>query len=88
MVNKKLSDQFYCARTSEWDSKPQKIVLKVGVSFDGEKRVSKNQRNTTNSPQKHHQKPSQKHPFFSKPPVKTPLTGALQKNGNHYCGGV
>jgi hypothetical protein len=49
----------------------KKNILKVGIFLEAKKRVFIHHENTTNSPQKHHKKPSQKHPFFAKPPAKT-----------------
>jgi hypothetical protein len=41
----------------------KKKILKVGVIFKVEKCVSRNHKNTTNRPQKHHKKPSKKANF-------------------------
>jgi hypothetical protein len=54
------------------------VAIKKNISkswhfLRSQKRVVRNHKNTTNSPQQHHKKPSQKHPFLTKPPAKTPF---------------
>jgi hypothetical protein len=57
------------------------VAIKKNISkswhfFKSQKRVVRNHKNTTNSPQQHHKKPSRKHPFFTKP---------LQKHHSAPC---
>jgi hypothetical protein len=60
----------------------KKNILKSWHFLEAKKRVFKHHENTTNSPQKHHKKPSQKHPFFAKPPAKTHFRAPQTFSGN------